>query len=186
VWHYPLRRLDAEALRDAMLAVAGELDPRPGGPDTPTKRTADGSVVVDAGHAGARRRSVYLQQRRTQVATLLELFDAPAMVSTCSLRTPSTIPLQSLALLNSDFARARARAFAGRLLRGAGADDRHRLETAFQLACGRSPRPEERAASERFLGAQRRLYAQGPEAEAQAWTDFCQMVLASNAFLYVE
>ena len=70
--------------------------------------------------------------------------------------------------------------------RAPGADDRLRLELAFQLACGRSPRPEERAASERFLGAQRRLYAQGPEAEAQAWTDFCQMVLASNAFLYVE
>jgi hypothetical protein len=66
-----LRRLDAEALRDAMLAVSGELDRRISGPYVPTRRTAEGSVEVEEKQVGARRRSVYLQQRRTQVATLL-------------------------------------------------------------------------------------------------------------------
>jgi hypothetical protein len=184
LWRYPLRRLDAEAVRDGMLAVAGELDRRLGGPYVPTKRTSEGSIVVDETRADARRRSVYLQQRRTQVTTFLELFDAPAMAATCSVRNTSTVPLQSLALLNSPFARARALAFARRLLQEV--DDDRRVELAFRLACARPPRPEEATASGRFLTAQRPLHAQEKEAELQTWTNFCQMLLASNAFLYVE
>src|SRR5262249_27690633 len=118
--HYPLRRLDAEALRDAMLAVSGEFDCHQGGPYVPTHRSNEGGVEVDEKHTGAHRRSVYLQQRRTQVLTLLELFDAPSIVANCSVRTPSTVPLQSLALLNSEFARLRASSFAQRLEREAG------------------------------------------------------------------
>jgi hypothetical protein len=120
------------------------------------------------------------------VATLLELFDAPAMVSTCGQRSPSTVPLQSLALLNSGFARARAQAFASRLLQEAGVEDGRRIELAFKLACGRTPQPAEQTASIRFLGEQRKLYAADKQGEKQTWTDFCQMILASNAFLYVE
>jgi Protein of unknown function (DUF1553)/Protein of unknown function (DUF1549) len=194
LWRYPLRRLDAEAVRDDMLAVAGELDCRLGGPYVPTRRTEDGSVVVDQTRADARRRSVYLQQRRTQVATFLELFDAPAMATTCSLRNTATVPLQSLALMNSAFVRAQARAFARRLMQSGGqvsnlpphADDQRRVERAFRLACGRPPRPEEASASGRFLTVQRQLYSREKEAELQTWTNFCQMILASNAFLYVE
>src|SRR5206468_8126514 len=135
---YPLRRLDAEAVRDAMLHVSGELDGRAGGPYVPSKRTQEGSVEVAEQTDGAHRRSVYLQQRRTQVVTFLQLFDAPSIATTCGKRSPSTIPLQSLALLNSEFARARARAFAARLAREAGEDGK-RLTLAFRLACGRPP-----------------------------------------------
>jgi mono/diheme cytochrome c family protein len=183
---YPLRRLDAEALRDAMLAVSGELDRRPGGPYVPTQRTAEGNVEVDEKNAGARRRSVYLQQRRTQVATFLELFDGPSIAVTCGARSTSTVPLQALALLNADFTRLRAAAFARRLAGEAPAGDR--LALAFRLACGRDPRDGERAAAGRFLDKQRQTYrsAGGPPAEDRAWADLCQMLLASNAFLYVE
>jgi hypothetical protein len=184
LWRFPLHRLDAEALRDSLLAVSGELDRRMGGPYVPTKRTPDGSVIVDEARPGARRRSIYLQQRRTQVATLLELFDAPAMATTCAIRNSSTVPLQSLVLLNSDFARARAHAFASRLLREV--NDDHRLTLAFTLACGRPPHESERAASLRFLEAQRTLYAAEKDSTARSWTDWCQMLLASNAFMYVE
>jgi hypothetical protein len=183
---FPLRRLDAEAVRDALLAVSGELDRRAGGPYVPTQRTADGSVEVSETAAGAHRRSVYLQQRRTQVATLLELFDAPALAANCSVRTTSTVPLQALALLNSEFARARAGAFARRLAREAGPDADKRLALAFRLAWGREAHGVERAAAARFLAAQRALYTRGKDGEQWVWTDFCQMVLASNAFLYVE
>jgi hypothetical protein len=186
LWHYPLRRLDAEALRDAMLAVSGELDSRTGGPYMPTQRTGDGVVVVDEQLDGARRSSVYLQQRRTQVLTLLELFDAPALASNCSARTVSTIPLQSLALLNSDFARARARAFAGRLEREAGEGVEQRLTLAFRLAAGRETTAEEHAAARRFLAAQEGLEAKEKDGPRRAWTDLCQMILASNAFMYVD
>jgi len=183
--HFSLRRLDAEAIRDAMLTVSGELDRRAGGPYTPTRRTAEGNVLVEEARADARRRSVYLQQRRTQMVTFLELFDAPPITSTCSVRNSSTVPSQALALLNSDFARRRARAFAERLRQEAGPESDPRVMLAFRLALSRLPRNEERTATLRFLDKQQRLYT-GKDAEVKTWTDFCQMLLASNGFLYVE
>jgi hypothetical protein len=186
LWHFPIRRLDGEALRDAMLAVSGEIDSHAGGPYVPTQRIDGGAVEVDENNAGAHRRSVYLQQRRTQVLTLLELFDAPSIVSTCSVRTTSTVPLQSLVLLNSDFARRRADAFATRIECEAGTDPEKRVSEAFILACGREPTGIEMSAAQRFLAVQRVLYDKERDAAHHIWTDFCQMVLASNAFLYVE
>src|SRR5205823_4719948 len=163
-----------------------DLDLRVGGPYVPTQRAKDGTVEVAENQDGAKRRSVYLQQRRTQVVTLLQLFDAPSIVGNCSTRTTSTVPLQSLALLNSKFVRDRARSFEHRLKKDAGPDTTARLNLAFRLACGRLAHPEEMAASERFLTAQRKVYADAKDGEERAWTDLCQMVLASNAFLYVE
>jgi hypothetical protein len=183
---FPLRRLDAEALRDAMLYVSGELDRRVGGPYVPSRRTADGSVEVPENQQGARRRSVYLQQRRTQVVTLLQLFDAPAIVGNCSVRPTSTVPLQALVLLNSSFAQARATAFARRLLREAGPDVEKRLTLAFRLACGRPQAAEEMTAARRFLAAQEKVYAGRKDGDERTWADLCQMVLAGNAFLYME
>jgi hypothetical protein len=127
-----------------------------------------------------------LQQRRTQVVTLLQLFDAPTIVGSCGVRTTSTVPLQALALLNSDFARARARSFARRLEREAGTEADRRVVHAFVVACGREPNADERAACGRFLKPQQQVYAGQADAAERAWADLCQMVLASNAFLYVE
>ena len=183
---FPLRRLDAEALRDAMLHVSGELDTHAGGPYVPSHRTREGTVEVAESLPGARRRSVYLQQRRMQVVTLLQLFDAPALVGTCGKRSLSTVPLQPLALLNSAFARTRARAFGQRLAREAGPDATKRLTLAFRLACGRPPLEEERAACRLFLARQRLVHGKEKDGEERTWADLCQMVLASNAFLYVE
>ncbi|MCE9561357.1 MAG: DUF1549 and DUF1553 domain-containing protein [Planctomycetes bacterium] len=182
---FPLRRLDAEAVRDAMLHISGELDPKAGGPYVASKRSADGVVEIPENVDGAKRRSVYLQQRRTQVVTFLQLFDAPAIVSTCGKRSPSTIPLQSLVMLNSEFARLRARSFATRLLRDA-ADTEKRLSMAFRLVAGREPLKAERAACEKFLAKQQEVFAKEKDAEVRALADLCQMLLASNAFLYVE
>ena len=183
---FPLRRLDAEALRDSMLAISGEPDFKQGGPFVRTERNAEGSVVVDEKQPGARRRSVYLQQRRTQVLTMLELFDAPSIVATCGTRTTSTVPLQSLALLNAEFARNRAAAFARRLEQEAGSDAAARICLAFRLACGREPTPAEKSASQSFVATQHAIYETEKDGGKRAWADFCQMVLASNAFLYVE
>jgi hypothetical protein len=183
---FPLRRLDAESVRDAFLSIAGELDMRVGGPYVPSQRTKDGIVEIAENNAGAKRRSVYLQQRRTQVVTLLQLFDAPSIVGNCSTRTTSTVPLQSLALLNSKFVRDRAKSLEQRLRKEANPETTARLNLAFRLACGRLPNAEEKAAAEQFLATQRKAYAGVKDADERAWTDLCQMVLASNAFLYVE
>ena len=186
--HFPLRRLDAEAIRDAMLAISGELDPRAGGPYVPSKRTAEGVVEIAENADGAHRRSVYLQQRRTQVVTL------PAAVR-CALHRDDL--RQALAL---DGAAAVARrcstrsspgaarkAFAARLAqRGR---RRHREATRLWRSAspaGRPPLANERTACEKFLTKQRDVYAKDKDADDRAWADLCQMLLASNAFLYVE
>jgi hypothetical protein len=143
-------------------------------------------IEVPEAAPGSHRRSIYLQQRRTQVVTFLSLFDAPSIVTTCGSRTPSTVPLQSLAMLNSEFVRARARAFARRLAAEAGDDVPKRLALAFRLTTGREPLADERRSCEKFLDVQRAVYAKEKDAADRAWADLCQMVLASNAFLYVE
>jgi hypothetical protein len=186
-----LRRLDAEAIRDAMLAASGELDGRMGGPSVATKRTDAGEVVPEDSAGSGLRRAVYLQQRRTQIASLLEVFDAPSIVTTCTRRLPATIPLQSLSLLNSDFVVARASKLAERAERECGggkACAEERIDRVFLLTVGRMPDDPEREAARRFLEIQPARYAgvETAEAKRRAWTDFCQMVLASNAFLYLE
>lgn len=185
---FPLRRLDAEAVRDAMLAVSGSLDRQTGGRYVPSDRRENGEVVVDESHPGAHRRSLYLQQRRTQVVSFLEVFDAPSIVTTCPRRSSATIPLQSLSLLNSAFATARARDFAKVLELEAGTDNDARLERAFLLSTSRPPDPAERLAAHQFLSSQPRRYPELSPADARsrAWADLCQTILASNAFLYVE
>jgi len=186
LWRYSLQRLDAESVRDAMLFVTGELDGKLGGPYVPTKRTPEGQVVVEEAPPGASRRSLYLQQRRTQPLALLDVFDAPPQQPNCTRRNPSTVSLQSLALLNSDFVRVRSRAFAQRLDREAGTDPARRLERAFQLALGRSPRAAESNAASEFLESQAAYYTGKPNTGESVWTDFCQILFANNGYLYVE
>ncbi len=183
LWHYPIRRLDAEALRDSMLAASGEMDTRVGGPYTPIQADAAGQIEVNESTPGARRRSLYLQQRRTQPLNLLEVFDGPQPNPVCIQRNPSTVVLQSLSLLNSDFARRRASAMARRVLEFDAADSERRVTAAFELTTGRPPTGPERTAAVAFLDhATRRRVG----AETRAWTDFCQMLLAGNAAVYVE
>jgi hypothetical protein len=189
LWRYPLQRLDAEAVRDAMLTVSGEINERLYGPYVPTIRQEDGNVVVKENQEGVHRRALYLQQRRTQVNTFLELFDAPVIVNNCAVRGCSTVPLQSLALLNSDFVRGRAEAFAALGRNSAGAGHGAAPQAVRNMICasfGRLPTSAEQAASVAFLNSQSALYAHQQKAASRAWDDLCQMLLASNAFLYVE
>jgi len=186
LWRYPARRLDAEAVRDAMLSLAGRLDQSLYGRYVPTSRRKDGNVVVDKQHEGSGRRSIYLRQRRTQVHTLLGLFDAPSMVENCSERNTSTVPLQSLALLNSEFVRFWAADFARRLERAAAADETSRINRAFLLVASRRPDQQEQEASQRFLDRQRQVYEDQRDGSERVWNDFCQMLLASSIFLYVD
>lgn len=184
--HFPLRRLDAEAIRDAMLAVTGELDDRAGGPYIPAKQAGNGEVLVDEMADGAHRRSVYLQQRRTAVVGMLQVFDAPSIVTNCTRRNTTTITLQSLSLLNSEFVVARAKAFARRLDREAGSGTGDRVTLAFLLAVGRNPTGDELDAARLFIEQQPSRHTGRADAIERTWTDFCQAVLAGNAFLYVE
>lgn len=182
---YPLRRLDAEAVRDSMLSVAGMNDQQMFGAYVATKRQGDGLVVVTQ-PAAADRRSIYLQQRRSQVQTFLELFDAPSIVTNCPERGRSNVPLQSLALLNSPFARRCATSLAERVFSEAEDSDEARLTQAFRITVSRPPTNDDRTACREFLADQTKLYKNDESADRRAWTDLCQMILASNAFLYME
>jgi len=186
LWRYPLRRLDADAIRDAMLVASGELDRRAGGPYVSTTRLNASEVIVDEKSEGAWRRSVYLQQRRTQIPNMLQVFDAPSIVFNCTRRDSTTVPLQSLSLLNSDFCRNRAKALAARVLGEANETTEARVARAFLLALGRTATGDELLVSRGFLEKQPAQYPGQEDADDRAWTDFCQMLLASNSFLYVE
>lgn len=183
---FPLRRLDAEAIRDGMLAISGELDPHGGGPYIATTRDGNGTVVVDESLAGAHRRSIYLQQRRTQVPDMLQVFDAPSIVFSCPVRTPTTVPLQSLNLLNSSFVRLRSKALANRAAAVGGAEVDERIRSAFLLVAGRAPAANELTAARKFVLEQPTKYHDRPDAKELAWADFCHTLLASNLFIYVE
>jgi hypothetical protein len=181
---YPVHRLDAEAIRDGMLAVAGDLDAASGGPYVPTERAEDGDVIVKPDTPGALRRSIYLQQRRTQVLGMLDVFDAPSLVTNCTLRVQTTIPLQSLKLLNSEFVRERASSLAAHSQQTS--DPAARIGELYVRVIGRAPSDAEQAAALRFIADQPSAYPDADNAGELAWIDFCQALMSSNAFLYVE
>jgi hypothetical protein len=168
-----------------MLFVGGELDTTMGGPSVAVSTREDGAVVVAESRPGAHRRSVYLQQKRTQVVSFLQLFDTPTIVFN-SLRRPRTaMPLQSLSLLNSDFVRTRSHAFASRMEREH-PDEAERLTAVFLAAYARPPSGEEVTAARGFLDAQASAYGQDAEARKKAWVDLCQSIFMSNEFLYLD
>ena len=185
LWRYPQRRLDAEAIRDQMLAASGELDQAFGGPYISTTRAPTGEVVVPEKSAGAARRSIYLNQKRTQVVSFLNVFDAPSIVFNSVRRNTSTMPLQSLALMNSEFMQTRAQAIAVRL-RTLASDETERLQLAFRLCYARQPSATEVVELNRFLDNQTEVYTQESDGRERAWRDLCQALLASSEFLYVD
>jgi hypothetical protein len=185
LWRFPLRRLDAEAIRDALLAVSGDLDRTVGGPAVSAKRIDTGEVIATDSNGAGRRRSIYLKQRRTEMVSFLTVFDAPTIVFNSVQRPVSTMPLQALTLLNSEFVLDRAKSFAARLEREAG-DETARVRLAYRIAWGRDVDEKDLDTARTFLEAQTAEYPAEPNPRSRAWIDFCQMLLASNEFLYVE
>lgn len=183
-WKPPLR-LEAEAIRDAMLAVGGSLDARMYGAPSAVQqdKQGDGQWIVAAQGADACRRSIYLLNKRTENVTFLNVFDSPVMELNCPERTRSTVPLQALALMNNELVVEQARALAERVVLEAGPSEPAQIELAFRLALARRPDEEELAAITAFLA---RPSAGDAEAERTALADFCQTLLGTNEFLYID
>ncbi len=175
----PLRRLEAETVRDAILAVSGTLNAAMYGPAVkppiPAEAIASRSKYLTDEKDGpaVRRRTVYLFTKRSVRNPMLEVFDAPDATASCGRRTPTTVPTQSLALMNDASVRARARDFARRLEHETGRDRRRQIDRAFRLAFGRPPRAPERAGAARYLAH-------------ASLVDFCHALFLTNEFLYVE
>lgn len=182
---YPIHRLDVEAIRDSLLAVSGALDASLTGPYIPTSRDGAGEVIIDESRAGSKRRSIYLQQRRTQILTLLSVFDAPSIVFNSTRRSRTTMPLQSLSLLNAKFATNRAAELAAQITSRTN-DDVARLEDLYLSAFGRMPSTDEVSAARAFLTEQATALNGSDNSTSRAWIDLCHSLLISNEFLYVE
>jgi hypothetical protein len=181
LWRQRLRRLQAESLRDSILSVAGTLNGAAFGPPAPVQRKGDGEVVTQADMAG-NRRSIYLQVRRSQPLTLLQVFDQPVMETNCTRRSVSTVSSQALTLLNSDFMIQQAAAFADRVMKERPSEV---ADHAVLLAFGRPITETERVKLNTFLETQAAKY-KGADASRRAAADLCQMLLSANEFAYVD
>ena len=185
VWQFPRRRLDGEALRDAMLAVSGRLNPKAGGPSVfpeipaELQKTAGAQWRVTADAAERDRRSVYVFVKRNLRYPLFALFDAPDRNETCARRFATTTAPQALTLLNDSIVLGFAKDFAARVTKEAGTDPAKVVDRAFLVALGRAPAAEERIAMVGFL-------KQHTGTSAEAVTDLCHALLNLNEFLYVD
>jgi hypothetical protein len=182
LWRQRMRRVEAEVLRDSVLATAGTLNEERFGPPVPVQRLSSDEVVA-ADDAAGRRRSVYLLVRRSQPITLLQLFDQPRIETNCTRRTVSTVATQALTLLNSATVEWQARAFADRVLKESPADP---AGAAVRLAFARPARPDELAKLNRFLAAQAARHAPAADARRRALADLCHMLFCANEFVYVD
>ena len=188
--HQMRRRLDAEMVRDSVLAVSGRLNPATGGPSVMSPLPAGIDVkdwVVDKDASNHRRRSVYMFVKRNIKHPFLEAFDYPDSNLTCPERLVSINAPQALMLLNSDFALDESKALAERLLRNEpNASDSERFKSLWKLCFGRTPtepeisRLQELAAT---LRSQRESSGQSPSA---IWPDVCHVVLNLNEFVFVD
>ena len=197
----PLRRLEAEPLRDSLLATSGQLDTTPfGTPDSVTGR-ADGLVTADRKEAGWRR-TVYVQQRRSVLPSILETFDLPQMNPNCVERPNSMVASQALHLLNNGMVRDLTLQFAQRVAATAGDDRYKQVEHVYQDALSRKPTPEEtqmalevlskltaewenRAKSESDT-EKKSATTEGPSAETLALANFCHVIMNSAEFLFID
>ncbi|MEO6435518.1 MAG: DUF1553 domain-containing protein [Tepidisphaeraceae bacterium] len=191
LWRFPRRRLEAEAIRDAMRAVAGTLDSSPGGAHPfPAADTWAFSVHNPFyGLYDTPRRSVYLMVQRQKRHPFLSLFDAADPNVSTDERQPTVTPAQALYLMNAPFVHEQSAALATRLLKEAGGET-ERIRLAFELTQTREPDDADIADAAAFL----RAYGQSvadlgkshDEQEAQSWGAFSRVLLTGNGFLYVD
>ena len=211
-----VRRLEAETLRDSLLAISGKLNPKIGGAPVPVMHNEEGQVVIGidttdtAGRPTGKiiplngeefRRSIYVQARRSRPLEMFAAFDAPVMEPSCDARAVTTVSPQSLLLMNSATMRVHAQQFAQRLQREGGKDLLDQVRLAWRLANGRAGSESDLQQSVEFVQAQTEYYKINPmplEVQLGApsktlgdpaflgLTALCHALMSSNALLYVD
>jgi len=194
LWRFDRRRLDAEEIRDSMLAVAGTLDRTMGGrhpfpPDTKIKYSQHRPYIAGPEVFETKRRGIYLVQQRIKKQPFLATFDGADTNASTAKRTPSVTALQALALMNSSFVHERSDEMAVRVGM-AHSTAAARIHYAFRLALARPATPAEIQQGVRHLAAARRAYRDAgtpaEEAPRAALASYMRVLLASNEFLYVD
>ena len=180
LWHHPRQRLEAEMIRDGVLAVSGRLDRSLGGTLVSWKN--DEYTPQDEVSESSRRRTVYLPVVRDRVYDVLTLFDFANPSVGVARRTPTVVSHQALFWMNSPWVKEQARALAGDLGSGQRASVAQRVAQAYERVLGRTPDPAEQARAVRFLTEAATTAA--PPDSADRWTSWCQVLLASSEFQY--
>jgi hypothetical protein len=176
LWNWPRRRLEAEAIRDSVLVATRELDRTLGGVSIPPER--EGQNL---------RRTIYLFQQRSSMPSVMEMFDAPEGIASCSRRSVSTVALQPLFMLNSQFMADRARALARTVTEASGGDADNQIEVAFQRALSRQPDAHERELATKILQPDSQdATDNGDRATADSrLMQLCHALLNLNEFVYI-
>lgn len=208
-----VRRIEAETLRDTILAITGKLNDRHGGEPVPVMADRVGQWVIgkenlNAGRPGPVidlrgeefRKSIFVQVRRSRPLTVLDSFDLPRMTPNCTKRNSATVATQSLLLMNSPFIVAQSEEFAKRVQSEAGTSLAEQVQLAWRLAWARSPGEDELREALQYLEQQTEYFTKNPatvtdpksrkalprQPEELALASLCQLLLGSNEFLYVD
>ncbi len=206
LWRFRRQRLTGEEIRDAILAVSGQMNWQMGGPsvfpEIPKEMEVRGGWKRNESEDQKNRRSIYAFVRRNSRYPMFQAFDMPDTHESCSRRVVTTTAPQALNLLNDKTILLSAQSFAGRVLKDAGADVNAQIETAYRLAFSRQPNASEVKMAAGFLQQQAALIkarigakqavALPPNcpveidpASAAALVDFCHVLFNSNEFVYV-
>jgi hypothetical protein len=180
-WRHPYRRLEVEAIRDSMLAVSGQLNPKMYGPSMlppVPKEALEGSSDPDtiwkaSSEKDAARRTIYAHVKRSMIVPMLEVLDLCDTTRTSAKRNVTSIAPQALTLLNGDFTNRQARHFAERLQREAGPEPERQIDLAFRLALCRMPSSSEREALLQFRNR-------------ESLEQMCRVIFNLNEFVYTD
>jgi hypothetical protein len=183
-----LRRLEGEAIRDAILAISGRLDPKLGGPPVPVFLSAfmdgRGKPSRSGPLDGDGRRSIYTAVRRNFLPSMMLAFDTPIPFNTMGRRNVSNVPAQALILMNDPFVVEQAKLWSRRT--PASTDAAQRVRQMYLAAFSRPPTPEEITDANIFLAEQRTLYgAKDPKGDERAWADFAHVLFNVKEFIYL-
>ncbi len=187
LWHYrPVRRLEAEAIRDTILAVSGQLTrqmegrgPLPHLTEFMVGRGRPRSGPLD----GDGRRSLYLNVRRNFLNPLFLAFDYPTPFTAIGKRSVSNVPAQALAMLNNPFVLDQCQRWAERVLAGPARSAEERIQAMIEAAYSRPPTENELRQAQAFLAAQQKRY--GRPDHPQAWADLAHVLVNVKEFIYL-
>ncbi len=190
-WRFPMRRLTAEEVRDSILWAAGTLNLKAGGP--PVHPPIPQEVMAGQSMPGqgwdlspaieSARRSVFVHVKRSLLVPILATHDAADTDLSCPVRYTTTVPTQALGLLNGSFANEQAAHFAERLRREAPNGLESQIRLALKLTTARNPDEQEVVRDAAFV---KRIVSEGRLDPAGALTQYCLLVLNTNAFLYLD
>jgi hypothetical protein len=190
-WRFDMRRLSSEEIRDSILAVTGELNLKQGGPSIYVRipqavlqgQSRPGAGWGKSPPAEAARRSVYIHVKRSLLVPILEMHDQADTDSSCPVRYVTTVPTQSLGMLNGEFMQEKAGKLAERLSKELPNDIPGQVRRAIQLTTGRTPSEDETAHDAALVATLAQDEGLSP---AQALKTYCLMILNTNEFVYLD